>query len=112
MTPTKILPVTTTTVLVTVIKQTTVTHTKTKPSVMATPSVQTTEMAENHQTIYPPCETCGKTNHYTEKHCFGATATNRLPPRNRRPMEQSQIQQQDTETSTIESAQAAAHAFN
>ena len=33
--------------------------------------------------VYPPCETCGKTNHSTEKRYFGANAANRPPPRNR-----------------------------
>ena len=28
-------------------------------------------------TVYPPCETCGKTNHYTEEYYFGANAANR-----------------------------------
>ena len=30
--------------------------------------------------VYPPCETCGKTNHSTEKCYCGANATNRLRP--------------------------------
>ena len=36
------------------------------------------------KTVYPPCETCGKTNHSTEKCYFGANAANRTPPRHRR----------------------------
>ena len=32
---------------------------------------------------FPPCETCKKTNHTTEKCYFGANAANRPPPRNR-----------------------------
>ena len=32
------------------------------------------------KTIYPPCETCGKTNHSTKKCYYGANAANRLPP--------------------------------
>ena len=62
--------------------------------------------------VYPPCETCGKTNHSKEKCYFGANAANRPPPQNRRPVEQSQNQQKDTQISTIESVQAAALVFN
>ena len=40
------------------------------------------------KTVYPPCETCGKTNHSTEKCYFGANAANRPPPRHRRPQKQ------------------------
>ena len=36
------------------------------------------------KTVYPPCETCGKTNHSTEKCYFEANAANRPPPRHRR----------------------------
>ena len=32
------------------------------------------------KTIYPPCETCGKTNHSTEKCYYGAILANRPPP--------------------------------
>ena len=35
--------------------------------------------------VFPPCETCGRTNHFTEKCYLGANAANRRPPRNRRP---------------------------
>ena len=35
--------------------------------------------------VFPPCETCGRTNHSTEKCFLGANAANRPPPRNRRP---------------------------
>ena len=30
--------------------------------------------------VFPPCETCGRTNHSTEKCYFGANAANRPPP--------------------------------
>ena len=33
--------------------------------------------------VFPPCETCGRTNHSTEKCYLGANAANRPPPRNR-----------------------------
>ena len=35
--------------------------------------------------VFAPCETCGRTNHSTEKCYLGANAANRPPPRNRRP---------------------------
>ena len=35
------------------------------------------------KTVYPPCETCGKTSHSTEKCYFGANAANGPPPRHR-----------------------------
>ena len=34
----------------------------------------------NPKTVYPPCETCGKTNYSTEKCYYGANAPNRPPP--------------------------------
>ena len=37
------------------------------------------------RSLFPPCETCGRTNHSTEKSYLGANAPNRPPPRNRRP---------------------------
>ena len=43
------------------------------------------------KTVYPPCETCGKTNHSTEKCYHGANAAIRPPPRQRRPKRQSQV---------------------
>ena len=42
--------------------------------------------------VFPPCETCGRTNHSTEKCYLGANAANRPPPRNRRPEGQNQVQ--------------------
>ena len=45
------------------------------------------------KTVYPPCETCGKTNHSTERCYHGANAANRPPPRQRRPEKQNQVQE-------------------
>ena len=64
------------------------------------------------RTVYQLCETCGKTNHSTEKCSFGANAADRLPLQNRRPMEQSENQQQETQINIIEIFQAVAQAFN
>ena len=44
------------------------------------------------KTFYPPCETCGKTNHSTEKCYHGANAANRPPPWHRRQERQNQVQ--------------------
>ena len=42
--------------------------------------------------VFPPCETCGRTNHSAERCYFGANAANRPPPRNRRSEGQNQAQ--------------------
>ena len=62
--------------------------------------------------VYPPCETCGKTNHSTEKCHFGANAANRPPPRNRRPEGQNQLQLRNAQSNSGGNAQAAAQALN
>ena len=46
-----------------------------------------------YRPVFPPCETCGRNNHSTEKCYLGANAANRPPPRNRRPEGQNQGQQ-------------------
>ena len=60
------------------------------------------------KTVYPPCETCGKTNHSTEKCYFGANAANRPPPRHRRPKRQNQVSERASQSNTNEAPQAAA----
>ena len=40
------------------------------------------------RTLYPPCETYGKTNHYTERYYVGANASNRPHPWKNKPQEQ------------------------
>ena len=42
----------------------------------------------NSRTLYPPCETCGKTNHSTERCYVGANAANRPLPWKNKPREQ------------------------
>ena len=42
----------------------------------------------NSRTFYPPCETCGKTNHSTERCYVGANAANRPLPWKNKPQEQ------------------------
>ena len=62
--------------------------------------------------VYPPCETCGKTNQSTEKCYFGANAANRPPPRHRRPEKQNQVSDRANQSDTNEAPQAAAHNLN
>ena len=62
--------------------------------------------------VFPPCETCGRTNHSTEKCYLGANAANRPPPRNRRPEGQNQSQQNNAQSDSDGNVQAAAQALN
>ena len=64
------------------------------------------------KTVYPPCETCGKTNHSTERCYRGANAANRPPPRQRRPERQNQVQRRDSQNGSTEINQAAAQNLN
>ena len=64
------------------------------------------------ETVYPPCQTCGKPNQSSQKCYFGANAANRSPPRNKRPMQQSQNQQQAAQITTFESVEATTQALN
>ena len=50
-------------------------------------------------TLYPPCETCGKTHHSTERCFVGANAENRQLPWKRKPEGQSGHHQQDAQNS-------------
>ena len=50
--------------------------------------------------VFPPCETCGRTNHSTERCYLGANAANRPPPRNRRQEGQNQAQQRNTQNNS------------
>ena len=69
--------------------------------------------AERKQrTVYPPCETCGKTNHSPEKCYNGANAANRPPPRHRRPERQNQVQEIANQNDSNETIQAAAQNLN
>ena len=58
------------------------------------------------RTLYPPCETCGKTNHSTERCYVGANAANRPLPWKNKP------QEQDAHDSITAYVQATAHYFN
>ena len=60
----------------------------------------------NSRTLYPPCETCGKTNHSTERCYVGANAANRPLPWKNKP------QEQDAHDSITGCVQATAQHFN
>ena len=64
------------------------------------------------KTFYPPCETCGKTNHPTEKCYFGANAANRPPPQHKRPERQNQVPERANQSDSNEASQAAAQNLN
>ena len=46
------------------------------------------KIGRNSRTLYPPCETCGKTNHSTERCYVGGNAANRPLPWKNKPQEQ------------------------
>ena len=58
------------------------------------------------RTLYPPCETCGKTNHSKERYYVGANAANRPLPWKNKPHEQ------DAHDSITGCVQATAQHFN
>ena len=62
--------------------------------------------------VFPPCETCGRNNHSTEKCYLRANAVNRPPPRNRKPEGQNQGQQNNAQSNSDGNVQAAAQALN
>ena len=59
-----------------------------------------------YRTLYPPCETCGKTNHSTERCYIGANAAKRPLPWKNKP------QEQDAHDSITGCVQATAQHFN
>ena len=62
--------------------------------------------------VFPRCETCGRTNHSTEKSYLGTNAANRPPPRNRRAEGQNQVQQRNAQSNSDGNVQAAAQTLN
>ena len=64
------------------------------------------------KTVYAPCETCGKTNHSTEKCYYGANAANRPHPRQRRPEKQNQVQERTSQNDSNGTTQAPAQSLN
>ena len=64
------------------------------------------------KTVYPPCGTCGKTNHSTERCYRGANAANRPPLRQGRPERQNQVQERASQNDSTDINQAAAQNLN
>ena len=62
--------------------------------------------------VYTTCNTYGKTNHSRGKCYFGASASKRPPPRNRRPEGQNQVQQRNAQNNSAVNVPAAAQNFN
>ena len=62
--------------------------------------------------VFPPCETCGRTNHSTEKYYLGANAANRPPPRKKQLEGQNQVQQRNAQSNLDGKIQAAAQSLN
>ena len=62
--------------------------------------------------VFPTCETCGRTNHSTEKCYLGANAADRQPLRNRRPEGQNEVQQRNAQSNSDGNVQAAAQTLN
>ena len=64
------------------------------------------------RTVFPPCETCGRTSHSTLKCYLGGNAANRPPPRNRRPEGENHFKQRKTQNNSDGNVQAAAQTLN
>ena len=64
------------------------------------------------KTVYPPFETCGKTNHSTEKCYYGANAANRPPSRQRGPERENHVQKRANHKDSNDSTQAIAQNLN
>ena len=62
--------------------------------------------------VFPPSETCGRTNHSIEKCYLAANAANTPPTRNRRSEGQNQVQQRNAQSNSDGNAQAAAQILN
>ena len=62
--------------------------------------------------VFPPCETCGRNNHSTEKCYLGANAANRPPPRNKQPEGQNRGQQNNSQSNSDGNVHAAAQILN
>ena len=64
------------------------------------------------ETVYPPCETCGKTNHSADRCYVGANAANRPLPWKSKPEGQSGHHQQDAQNSITGCVLATAQHLN
>ena len=86
--------------------------TRTATSTNITTNKNSNKAERKPKTVYPPGETCGKTNHSTEKCYYGANAANRPPPRQKRPERQTQVQERANQNDPNENTQAAAQNMN
>ena len=66
----------------------------------------------NSRPVFPPCETCGRTNHSTEKFYFAANAAKKPAPRNIRPEGQNQVQERIAHSNSDGNVQAAAQTLD
>ena len=64
------------------------------------------------ETVYPPCETCGETNHSADRCYVGANAADRPLPRKSKPEGQSGHHQQDAQNSITGCVLATAQRLN
>ena len=62
--------------------------------------------------VFPPCETCGRTNHSTERCYFGANAANSPSLLSRRPEGQNQVQQRNAQSNSEGNDKTAAQTLN
>ena len=81
-------------------------------TILKTTTETVTKPKESKKTVYPPCETCGKTNHSTEICYRGANAANRPPLRQRSAERQHQVQERANQNDSNETIQAAAQSLN
>ena len=56
-------------------------NSNTKPSNNTNANNTNNQKNGKSRPVFPPCETCGRTNHSTEKSYLGVNAANRPPPR-------------------------------
>ena len=91
-------------------------HTNSKPNTKVSNNTKANntnnQRDRRSRPVFPPCEACGRTNHSTEKCYLGANASNRPPPRNRRPEGQNPVQQRNAESNSDGNVQAAAQTLN
>ena len=86
--------------------------TRTATSTILTTTTGKVTAERKPKTVYPPCETCGKTNHSTERCYHGANAANRPPPRQRRPERKTQVQERAVQNDSNENSQAVVQSLN
>ena len=81
-------------------------------TIILTTTKTKTDPKESRNLFTHPVRHVEKTNHSTEKCYFGANAASRLPPRQRRPERQNQLQETANQSDSNEAPQAAAQKLN